>query len=48
MKEAKSIVLKWVLAKIIEVHSGVVRVITLHTEKGVYKTAVVNIALLLE
>ncbi|XP_018373216.1 PREDICTED: uncharacterized protein LOC108767714 [Trachymyrmex cornetzi] len=51
VKDAQSMPLRWTLARIMEVHPGTddrVRVVTLLTEKGVYKRAITNIAPLLE
>ncbi|XP_039303908.1 uncharacterized protein LOC113004960 [Solenopsis invicta] len=51
LKEDQSMPLKWTMARIEEVHpgtNGVIRVVTVRTEKGTYKRAVVNIAPLLD
>lgn len=47
LKEDETLPLKWVLARIIETHPGkdeIVRAVTVRTNSGVYKRAIVNIA----
>lgn len=46
LKESETMPLKWVLARITEVHPGLdrrIRAVTVRTEKGNYKRVVVNI-----
>lgn len=47
LKESETMPFKWVLARITEVHpglDGVIRAVTVRTEKGVYKRAIANVA----
>lgn len=51
LKDSEFLPLKWVLARITEIHPGcdrIVRAITVRTKKGTYKGAVVNVVLLLD
>ncbi|XP_039312876.1 uncharacterized protein LOC113004888 [Solenopsis invicta] len=51
LKETDSIPLKWVLARIVEIHpgaDGIVRVVVVRTARGTYKRAITNIAPLIE
>lgn len=51
LKEDETIPLKWTLARIVEMHPGsddIVRAVTVQTQKGIYKRAIVNIAPIFE
>ncbi|XP_011699455.1 PREDICTED: uncharacterized protein LOC105456830 [Wasmannia auropunctata] len=51
LKDNKAVPLKWVLARVVEIHpglDGVVRAVTVRTDKGIYKRSVVNVSPLLE